>query len=98
MATFVAPVDAFPAALRGTFHGLSAASGKAGAVLGAFLFPLVVRASGAQAGTATVIFLQVAVNAAGAALAWRCLPPGGAGACAAAEYALLGAPGGAADE
>lgn len=78
VATFVAPVDAFPPALRGTFHGLSAASGKAGAALGAFLFPVVVSALGVQAGAQAIFFLQVGVNAAGAVVAWRFLPVAGA--------------------
>lgn len=89
VATFVAPVDAFPAAFRGTFHGLSAASGKAGAVLGAFLFPVVVAAIGAQTGTAAVVFVQVAINAAGAAVAWRFLPVAGRVERACGEYTLL---------
>ena len=89
VATFVAPVDAFPAAFRGTFHGLSAASGKAGAVLGAFLFPVVVAAIGAQTGTAAVIFVQVAINAAGAAVAWRFLPVAERVERACGEYTLL---------
>jgi PHS family inorganic phosphate transporter-like MFS transporter len=36
--TFVAPAELFPARLRCTCHGIAAASGRAGAVLGAFGF------------------------------------------------------------
>ncbi|XP_057966069.1 inorganic phosphate transporter 1-4-like [Malania oleifera] len=36
--TFVVPAEIFPARLRSTCHGLSAASGKAGAMVGAFGF------------------------------------------------------------
>jgi PHS family inorganic phosphate transporter-like MFS transporter len=35
VATFVLPAVAFPPGVRATFHGLSAASGKLGAVVGA---------------------------------------------------------------
>ena len=36
--TFVIPAEIFPARLRSTCHGISAASGKAGAIIGAFGF------------------------------------------------------------
>ncbi|KAM0066956.1 Low affinity inorganic phosphate transporter 3 [Helianthus debilis subsp. tardiflorus] len=36
--TFVVPAEIFPARLRSTCHGISAASGKLGAILGAFGF------------------------------------------------------------
>jgi len=36
--TFVVPAEIFPARLRSTCHGLSAAAGKAGAIIGAFGF------------------------------------------------------------
>ncbi|KAF3775178.1 hypothetical protein EJ110_NYTH50272 [Nymphaea thermarum] len=36
--TFVVPAEIFPARLRSTCHGISAASGKAGAIIGAFGF------------------------------------------------------------
>ncbi|EPS68481.1 phospate transpoter, partial [Genlisea aurea] len=37
--TFVVPAEIFPARLRSTCHGISAAAGKAGGVIGAFGFP-----------------------------------------------------------
>jgi PHS family inorganic phosphate transporter-like MFS transporter len=36
--TFIVPAELFPARLRSTCHGISAAAGKAGAILGAFGF------------------------------------------------------------
>ncbi|KAF2313979.1 hypothetical protein GH714_021254 [Hevea brasiliensis] len=36
--TFVVPAEIFPASLRSTCHGISAASGKVGAMVGAFGF------------------------------------------------------------
>lgn len=39
--TFVYPAEVFPVNVRATANGISAASGKTGAFLGAFLFPLV---------------------------------------------------------
>ena len=36
--TFIVPAELFPARLRSTCHGISAASGKAGAIIGAFAF------------------------------------------------------------
>ena len=36
--TFIVPAEIFPARLRSTCHGISAATGKAGAIIGAFGF------------------------------------------------------------
>jgi len=74
LATYVVPVAAFPAEVRGTFHGLSAAAGKAGAALGAFLYPVVIKQFGNAVGAQTIFFIQVGVNAVGAFVAWRYLP------------------------
>lgn len=68
--TYAVPCAVYPSAVRGTFHGLSAASGKLGAVVGAFLFPSYID----QFGVASLFFLQVGVNIAGAALSWALLP------------------------
>ncbi|OMO89962.1 Phosphate permease [Corchorus olitorius] len=38
--TFVVPAEIFPARFRSTCHGISAASGKAGAIIGAFVFQI----------------------------------------------------------
>ena len=44
--TYVIPAEAFPARIRGTFHGTSAAAGKMGAVIGTFMFQPIVDAWG----------------------------------------------------
>ncbi|CEL98521.1 unnamed protein product [Vitrella brassicaformis CCMP3155] len=38
MSTYVIPGEFFPSVVKGTFHGISAASGKMGAVLGGFMY------------------------------------------------------------
>ena len=70
VATFVLPIECFPPNLRGSFHGMSAAAAKVGAVVGAFLFPAVSRA----AGMAAVMWLQAGVSVAGAVLVAFTLP------------------------
>jgi len=37
--TYIVPGEAFPASIRATCHGISAASGKLGAIIGVGLFP-----------------------------------------------------------
>ena len=44
--TFLVPSEAFPTNLRGTAHGISAAAGKIGAFLGAFVLPGILKAAG----------------------------------------------------
>ncbi|TDY51222.1 sugar phosphate permease [Alicyclobacillus sacchari] len=44
--TFLVPSEVFPTNLRGTAHGMSAAGGKIGAFLGAFILPGILKASG----------------------------------------------------
>jgi len=44
--TFVIPGEIYPAEVRATCHGFSAASGKLGAAAGAYFFPIVINASG----------------------------------------------------
>ena len=61
LSTFVLPTQLFPSEVRGTFHGLSAASGKVGAVIGTFLFVPVL----ASLGIVGVMWMQVAVCVAG---------------------------------
>lgn len=46
--TFVVPAEIFPARLRSTCHGISAASGKAGAIVGAFGFLYLADTSGVK--------------------------------------------------
>eukprot|EP00051_Salpingoeca_urceolata_P016761 m.224672 g.224672 ORF g.224672 m.224672 type:complete len:497 (-) comp18772_c0_seq3:22-1512(-) len=62
--TFVLPTEAYPSDLQSTFHGLSAASAKVGAAVGAFSFPPI---SGA-AGIAVVLFIQATLSLCGALL------------------------------
>ncbi|BAS74277.1 Os01g0741300, partial [Oryza sativa Japonica Group] len=38
LATFIVPAEIYPARLRATSHGISAASGKVGAIIGSFGF------------------------------------------------------------
>ena len=54
VATYVLPAQLFPPNVRGTFHGLSAAAGKAGALAGTFAFPPLSSA----AGLASVMWAQ----------------------------------------
>ncbi|CAE8684563.1 unnamed protein product [Polarella glacialis] len=44
--TFIIPGEIFPTAVRGTCHGISSASGKLGAFVGMYFFPVVQRAIG----------------------------------------------------
>lgn len=46
--TFLLPVEVFPTRVRGTAHGIAAASGKAGAILTAFTFGTVNQKIGIQ--------------------------------------------------
>jgi len=48
--TFVLPSEVFPTKFRTTAHGISAASGKAGAILAAQLFPILKDIGGHDAG------------------------------------------------
>lgn len=63
VSTYVLPASAFRRSERGTFHGLSAAAGKLGAVVGAFAFPPLVEG----VGLAGVMWMQVGVALLGAA-------------------------------
>jgi len=69
VATFVLPVEVAPYELRATFHGLSAAAGKSGALIGALLFPFLDEACGVPA----VMTVQALVCACGAVLSHFCL-------------------------
>jgi len=64
VSTYVLPASSFPHDVRTTFHGLSAACGKVGAVIGAFGYPLLTN----QLGVAAVLWLQVGLGLLGAAL------------------------------
>jgi PHS family inorganic phosphate transporter-like MFS transporter len=73
LGTYIVPVASYPSGVRGTFHGLSAAAGKAGAALGAFLYPVVVNSLGNSRGAILVFFIQVIVNGLGVFFAYRFL-------------------------
>lgn len=66
VATYVLPVVSFPRNVRSTFHGLSAAMAKIGAMLGALLFPIM----DAQLGVPAVMITQSLICLAGAFLSW----------------------------
>jgi PHS family inorganic phosphate transporter-like MFS transporter len=62
VATFVLPATAFPVHVRSTFHGLSAGSGKVGAVVGTFMYQPLADAYG----SATVMWVQCVLCVCGA--------------------------------
>eukprot|EP00435_Cladocopium_sp_Y103_P017165 s2331_g4.t1 len=64
VSTYVLPIEVFPEEFRGTLHGVSAASGKLGALVGAALFPFL----NAAAGVPAVMGLQAIVCGLGACL------------------------------
>ena len=70
--TYVIPAEAFPARIRGTFHGASAASGKLGAVIGTFMFQPIVDA----AGVSGVLWVQAALSILGLLASIMLLPSG----------------------
>lgn len=60
--TFILPSQIYPVADRGTGTGIAAGLGKSGAVLGAFLIPVLLRSGGAT----LVLIVSIAVMVAGA--------------------------------
>lgn len=65
--TFIIPAEIFPTAVRARCHGISAASGKLGAFLGAFLLPSIQEAFGypvVLAGCSVLCFVGVVVTCA----------------------------------
>jgi len=68
--TFVIPAEAFPTLVRATCHGISAASGKTGALAGTWAFPLVEASSGM-----TTVYVACAVTAVCGALVTYFLTP-----------------------
>jgi PHS family inorganic phosphate transporter-like MFS transporter len=81
--TYITPAQAFPKEVRTTFHGLSAASGKLGAVTGTVIFSLV-PVSEPAVFTAIMWFL-VAVSLAGAVVTYFFVPDFSDAAVAAAK-------------
>merc|ERR1719215_1216581 len=58
MVTFCLPAQVFPTRIRATAHGISAASGKLGAVVGTVIFPMLYAAAGLQAVMACMAFVS----------------------------------------
>ncbi|MCY0876480.1 MAG: MFS transporter [Firmicutes bacterium] len=68
--TFLVPTEVFPTSIRGTGHGISAAAGKIGAFIGAFLLPIVLK----QVGLGDTMGLLAGVSALGVLLTWLAIP------------------------
>jgi PHS family inorganic phosphate transporter-like MFS transporter len=68
--TYVLPASLYPAEIKSTFHGLSAACGKIGALLGTFIFAAVSEAGGVSA----VMWAQVFVCLACAYVSYTYIP------------------------
>ena len=81
VATYTLPATLYPRAIRSTFHGISAGSGKVGAVVGTLLFPAICDEDctdgkpGHRAGMATVLWVQVAVALLGSIMSFALLRP-----------------------
>jgi len=67
VSTFVLPTEVFPTAIRSSFFGLSAAMGKAGALLGGAVFGPIIASSG-ERGLPIVLLLCSAVSIGGVGL------------------------------
>eukprot|EP00741_Cyanophora_paradoxa_P018710 tig00021073_g18059.t1 len=68
--TFILPSELFPTAIRSTAHGISAASGKAGAIVAAFFFPSFEERFGAQWALGVMSICLVA----GYVITWALIP------------------------
>jgi MFS family permease len=68
--TFVFPAEIFPARVRTTSHGITATSGKIGAFLGTFAFPLIMAKFGLSGAMSTVAVVSIA----GLLVTWWLLP------------------------
>jgi PHS family inorganic phosphate transporter-like MFS transporter len=68
--TFVFPAEIFPARIRTTSHGITATSGKIGAFIGTFAFPLIM----ARFGLSGAMYTVAAVSVAGLLVTWWLLP------------------------
>ncbi|CAN8247798.1 unnamed protein product [Cochlearia groenlandica] len=68
--TFIIPAEIFPARIRSTCHGISAASGKAGAMVGSFGFAALVKAVGLQ----NTLYIMGGINLVGLLITLACIP------------------------
>lgn len=71
--TFILPTQVYPVGVRGTGSGIASFFGKAGAILGVFFMPMLLR----WGGITLVLAVCIAVNVIGAAITWayRSLTP-----------------------
>ena len=70
VSTFVLPAVLFPCEIRGSAHGVSAACGKAGAVVGTFMYKPIAN----FAGLSTVLWVQCAFSLIGLAVSRAFIP------------------------
>jgi len=90
VSTFVLPTQAYPYSVRSTFHGLSAACGKLGAVVGTFMYtPIANSCADKDAGIALVMFVQAGLCVLGAVISVYCIDE--KGSAVPTRYSLLGA-------
>lgn len=68
--TFVYPAEIFPARIRTTSHGITAMSGKIGAFIGTFMFPILM----ARYGLPGAMEVVAGVAVAGLIVTWLMLP------------------------
>ncbi|KAI8578819.1 hypothetical protein K450DRAFT_244633 [Umbelopsis ramanniana AG] len=76
--TFIIPGEVFPTKVRASAHGISAACGKAGAILASFAFNVVVEigdtTTGQHAFLPQTLGIFAGVMALGAIITWFCIP------------------------
>lgn len=70
--TFIVPGEVFPSRVRGFAHGISAATGKLGAILSGVLFNYL--SDPKKLGIANVLWIFFACNALGALVTWFTIP------------------------
>lgn len=75
LVTFILPSEIYSVAERGEGAGLAAAFGKAGAVIGVFCFPLLIRWGGVTLALLVTVLLQLVGAWVTSALGRRVLPP-----------------------
>jgi len=75
LVTFILPSEIYSVAERGAGAGIAAAFGKAGAVIGVFFFPLLMRWGGVALALSVTIVLQIAGAAVTAIAGRRITPP-----------------------
>jgi hypothetical protein len=71
LTTFLIPVEVFPVSVRATAHGIAAAAGKLGAIVGTYSLPHILNSKGSSeqakdVGLTLVLYLCAGLSAAGA--------------------------------